>query len=175
MIDITVQLQGLSDLEQALREISSEDSIAGAKVIRSALMSASLPMYRQMQATAPVYDPKPNKDGEIVHRKRKSRKHGVVEIRPGFLKSRIRRRSYINKTGYGSRNIGSTPDERNALVKVRLGAFVPYAHFVEYGTEHSPAQPFIRNAFDGGWSRAVNQFGSLLAKRLAAYRRRHNL
>lgn len=168
MIDVTVNLYGLSELEQALRDISNEDSIAGAKVIRSALMSASLPMYRHLQATAPVAkDPTP--------RKRKSRKGGTVEIRPGFLRSRIRRRSYINKTGYGNRNIGRSQSEANALVKVRLGAFVPYAHFVEYGTEHSPAQPFIRNAFDGGWSRAVNQFGSLLAKRLAAYRRRHNL
>lgn len=166
MIDLTVNLYGLSDLEQALRDISNEDSIAGAKVIRAALMSASLPMFRTLQATAPVNkDPRP--------RRRKSKKHGMVEIRPGFLKSRIRRRSYINKTGYGNRNIGTAAgDDQNGLVKVRLGAHVPYALFVEYGTEHSPAQPFMRAAVDGGWFKAVNDFRTLLEKRLASYRRR---
>lgn len=166
MIDVSVDIHGLSNVEQALRDISNDNSIAGAKVIRSAMMTASLPMFRQMQATAPVAkDPRP--------RKRKSRRGGTVEIRPGFLKSRIRRRSYINKTGYGSRNIGSTSNEKDALVKVRIGAFVPYAHFVELGTEHYPAQPFVRNALDSNWRAMTNYFCSLLEKRLAAYRRRH--
>ena len=160
MIDVTVNLYGLSDIEQALRDISNEDSIAGAKVIRSALMSASLPFYRDLQATAPVNkDPKP--------RQRKSRKGGTVEIRPGFLKSRIRRRSYINKTGYGNRNI-----DEDGLVKVRVGAFVPYAHYVELGTEHSPAQPFIRSAIDSHWQSITQNFRTLLEKRLLSYRRR---
>ena len=166
MIDVSVDIHGLSNVEQALRDISNDNSIAGAKVIRSAMMTASLPMFRQMQATAPVArDPRP--------RKRKSRRGGTVEIRPGFLKYRIRRRSYINKTGYGSRNIGSTLNEEDALVKVRIGAFVPYAHFVELGTEHHPAQPFVRNALDSNWRAMTNNFRSLLEKRLAAYRRRH--
>lgn len=165
MIDVTANLYGLSDLEQALRDISNDDSIAGAKVIRSAMMSASLPMYRHLQATAPMSDdPRP--------RRRKTRKGGVVEIRPGFLRSRIRRRSYINKTGYGNRNIGSTPDEANGLVKVRIGAYTPYAHYVELGTEHSAAQPFIRNAIDGHWSSITQNFRTLLEKRLLSYRRR---
>lgn len=160
MIDVTVNLYGLSDIEQALRDISNDDSIAGAKVIRSAMMTASLPFYRDLQATAPVNkDPKP--------RRRKSRKGGTVEIRPGFLKSRIRRRSYINKTGYGNRNI-----DADGLVKVRIGAFVPYAHYVELGTEHSPAQPFIRSAIDSHWQNITQNFRTLLEKRLLSYRRR---
>lgn len=167
MIDVSVDIHGLSDIEQALRDISSDDSIAGAKIIRSAMMTASLPMFRQMQATAPTAkDPRP--------RKRKSRRGGTVEIRPGFLRHRVRRRSYINKTGYGNRNIGSTPDEKNALVKVRMGAFVPYAHYVEFGTDtqHEPPRPFIRNAFDGGWQGITQKFGTLLERRLLSYRRR---
>ena len=160
MIDVTVNLYGLSDIEQALRDISNEDSIAGAKVIRSAMMSASLPFYRHLQATAPVNkDPKP--------RQRKSRKGGTVEIRPGFLKSRIRRRSYINKTGYGNRNI-----DGNGLVKVRVGAYTPYAHYVELGTEHSHAKPFIRHAIDSHWQSITQNFRTLLEKRLLSYRRR---
>ncbi|WP_257294476.1 HK97-gp10 family putative phage morphogenesis protein [Endozoicomonas sp. YOMI1] len=165
MIDISVNLHGLSDLEQALRDISNDNSIAGAKVIRSALMSASLPMYRHLQATAPKSkDPRP--------RQRKTRKGGTVEILPGFLRSRIRRRSYINKTGYGNRNIGRTPDEANGLVKVRIGAYTPYAHYVELGTEHSPAQPFMRSAIDGHWSGITRNFRTLLERRLLSYRRR---
>ena len=160
MDSLRVEVHGLREIEQALREFSSEDSIAGAKVIRSAMMSASLPMYRTMQATAPVsQDPKP--------RKRRSKRGGTVEIRPGFLKFKVRRRSYINKTGYGNRNISG-----NGLVKVRLGAFTPYAHLVELGTEHSPAQPFVKPAFDSHWRGTLNRFGGLLEKRLASARRR---
>ena len=165
MIDVSVNIHGLSDIEQALRDISNDNSIAGAKIIRSAMMTASLPMYRHLQATAPVAkDPKP--------RKRKNRKGGTVEIRPGFLRSRIRRRSYINKTGYGNRNIGSTPDEANGLIKVRIGAYTPYAYYVELGTEHSPAHPFMRHAIDGHWNGITQSFGTLLEKRLLSYRRR---
>lgn len=165
MIVVTVNLYGLSDLEQALRDISNDDSIAGAKVIRSAMMSASLPFYRDLQATAPVNkDPKP--------RRRQSRKSGTVEIRPGFLKFRIRRRSYINKTGYGNRNIGGAPGESDGLVKVRVGAYTPYAHYVELGTEHSHAKPFIRKAIDSHWQNITQNFRTLLEKRLLSYRRR---
>ena len=165
MIDVSVDIHGLSDVEQALHDISNDDSIAGAKVIRSAMMTASLPIFRQMQATAPVAkDPRP--------RKRKSRRGGTVEIRPGFLRTRIRRRSYINKFGYGSRNIGRMQNEANSLVKVRIGVYTPYAHYVELGTEHSPAQPFIRSAIDGHWQGITQKFGTLLERRLLSYRRR---
>ena len=165
MIDVSVNLYGLSDLEQALRDISNDNSIAGAKVIRSAMMTASLPMYRHLQATAPKSkDPRP--------RQRKTSKGGTVEILPGFLRSRIRRRSYINKTGYGSRNIGRTQNEANSLVKVRIGAYTPYAHYVELGTEHSPAQPFMRSAIDGHWQGITQKFGTLLERRLLSCRRR---
>ena len=165
MIDVSVDIHGLSDIEQALRDISNDDSIAGAKIIRSAMMTASLPMFRQMQATAPIAkDSRP--------RKRKSRRGGTVIIQPGFLRHRVRRRSYINKTGYGNRNIGNTPDEANSLVKVRIGAYTPYAYYVELGTEHSPAQPFIRSAIDGHWQGITQKFGTLLERRLLSYRRR---
>ena len=157
---IDARVSGLKHLEQALREFSNEDSIAGAKVLRSAMMTASLPMWRQMQATAPVNkDPRP--------RKRKSRKGGVVTIRPGFLKFKVRRRSYINKTGRGNRNISA-----RGLVKIRIGAFTPYAHHVELGTEHSPAQPFIRPAFDSHWRGFLDSLSGLIAKRLASARKK---
>ncbi len=159
MDSLRVEVNGLREIEQALRDFSSEDSIAGARVIRSAMMSASLPMFRQMQATAPIsQDPRP--------RKRRSRR-GEVEIRPGFLRHKVRRRSYVNKTGRGNRNISG-----NGLVKVRIGAFTPYAHLVELGTEHSAAQPFVKPAFDSHWRGVLNRFGGLLEKRLTSARRR---
>lgn len=162
MNNLRVEVHGLRAIEQALRDFSSEDSIAGARVIRSAMMSSSLPMLRQMQATAPVsQDPRP--------RKRRSKRGGTVEIFPGFLRHKVRRRSYINKTGFGNRNISGI-----GLVKIRVGAFTPYAHFVEMGTEHSPAQPFIRPAFDAHWRGFLNQLGGLLQKRLRSAQRRRN-
>ena len=176
-MELTTRINGLSDLEKQLRQLGGEGSIAGAKVLRSALMSASLPMTRQMQTNAPVSPPpEPRKyttrrgsKGSLKYRFVKSRKQGEAEIRPGFLKFKIRRRSYINKTGRGNRNIRG-----NGLVKVRIGAFVPYACAVELGTEDTPAQPFIRPAFDGGWRRLLGNFGGLIEKRLASAIRRQN-
>ena len=169
MLDVMIKLDGLAALEQQLRELTGETSIAGAKVIRSALMSASLPMFRQMQSNAPVSKgPEP--------RTVKKRGGGSVEIRPGFLKSKVRRRSYINRRGFGNRNI-----QGNGLVKVRIGAFVPYAHYVELGTDYGPRhpfstapQPFVKPAFDSHWRGTVDRFGTLLEKRLLSARKRLN-
>ena len=161
MIEAEFNIHGLKELEQRLLAISNDDSIAGARVMRSALMSATLPLYRDLQARAPIAkDPRP--------RKRKTKRGGTVEIRPGFLRVRIRRRSYINKTGHGNRGI----TEDNGLVKVRLGAYTPYAHHVEFGTEHAPAQPFMRPVIDAGWRGAIQNFRTLLEKRLASYLKR---
>ena len=168
MINLNVEITGLKELEKQLRELGGEESIAGAKVLRSAMMTASLPMFRQIQSTAPVSDGKP--------RKRKSKRRGTVVITPGFLKHKIRRRSYINKTGHGNRNISGS-----GLVKVRIGGFAPYTHFVEYGTDHGPKhpftvapQPFIRPAFDTHCRGVLNSLGGLLGKRLASARKRQN-
>lgn len=177
MIRPSVRIEGLAELERALRTLSSEDQIAGARVIRSAMMSASLPMYRDMQAKAPV-SPEPDvrkratKHGPVgspKYRKRKSRKHGWVEIRPGFLKMKVRRRSYINRTGHGHRNLSG-----NGLVKVRIGAFAPYAYMQEHGTDKAAANPFVRPAFDRHWQNTINRFSALLGKRLATARRKYH-
>ena len=176
MIQPAVRLEGLAALEQALRNLTSEDQIAGAKVIRSALMSASLPMYRDMQHKAPV-SPQPDirkratKHGPVgspKYRMRKSKKSGWVEIRPGFLKMKVRRRSYINKTGHGNRNISGS-----GLVKVRLGAFTPYAYMQEHGTDKAAAHPFVRPAFDAHWQATVQRFSVLLGRRLDTAQRKY--
>lgn len=168
MIKVDVELSGLKELEKQLRELGGPGSIAGAKVLRSAMMSASLPMFRQIQRTAPISQGEP--------RKRQSKRGGTVEIRPGFLKHKIRRRSYINKTGHGNRNISGS-----GLVKVQIGGFAPYTHFVEYGTDYGPKhpftvapQPFIRPAFDAHWRPLLQNFGTLLGRRLASARKRQN-
>ena len=176
-MQLTANIEGLNDLEKQLRALGGDGSIASAKVLRSAMMSASLPMLRDMQRNAPVsppseprkYTTKRGPKGSLKYRIAKSRKHGEVEIKPGFLKYKVRRRSYINKTGSGNRNIRGS-----GLVKVRLGAFVPYACMVELGTEDTPAQPFIRPAFDGGWRGLLSNFGGLIEKRLASAIRRQN-
>ncbi len=167
-MDLSVKIEGLQELEQQLRELGGNNGIAGAKVLRSAMMSASLPMFRQIQRTAPISRGEP--------RKRQSKRGATVEIRPGFLKHKIRRPSYINKTGHGNRNISGS-----GLVKVRIGGFAPYTHFVEYGTDYGPKhpftvapQPFIRPAFDAHWRPLLQNFGTLLGRRLASARRRQN-
>ena len=142
MIDVSVQIHGLSDIEQALRDISNDDSIAGAKVIRSALMSASLPMYRHLQATAPESTRRPGHRASA-----KAAKGASWRFAPAFLKSRIRRRSYINKTGYGNRKHrrqrpGQSPRRCLCAVRPLCRNWAPNTH---------RRSRFIRSAIDSHW------------------------
>ena len=77
--NVLSQLIGFEDLVRKLNELGAA---VGGRVLRSALMTASLPALRSIQAAAPV--------GTKAHRTYKGRL-----VAPGFLKRNIRRKSLL--------------------------------------------------------------------------------
>lgn len=151
-IQITTKIEGLDELEKQLLELGLE---VGIKTLRSALMATAAPLRKEMKRLAPET---PTDEGP---RMRRSRSRGVVEIRPGFLKYRIRARSAVRRSGRSSRYLSG-----NQVALVRVGAFTPYAGFVEYGTSRTRAQPFIRPAAQNKRAELDSRFKTYLKKRI---------
>ena len=147
---VTAKVEGLRELEKQLRDLGHD---LGLKTLRSALMATAAPLRAEMKRLAPMSSGEP--------RKRRSRRKGVVIIRPGFLKHRIRARSAIRKAGRKSRYLSG-----QQVALVRVGAFTPYAAYVEYGTEKMAAQPFVRPAAHSKRGELDNRFKTYLKKRI---------
>lgn len=129
-MDFDIDILGLKEMDENLRTLGAE---LGAKTLRGALRDAAKPMEDYMNANAPESE---------APRTIRTRKGERVEIRPGFLKSRIKRRTQLNKRGTNTRKFG-----KDGVAVVQVGVFkVPYVVQVEYGTSKSAAHPFIRRA-----------------------------
>ena len=150
MIQVSAKVEGLNELETQLRALGLE---VGVKTLRAALMATAAPLRQEMKRLAPQSRGEP--------RRRRSKRGGVVEIRPGFLKSRIRARSAIRRVGRSSRYLGG-----DQVALVRVGAFTPYAGYVEYGTSKTPAQPFVRPAAHAKRGELDTRFKTYLKKRI---------
>jgi HK97 gp10 family phage protein len=93
-----------------------------------------------------------------------------VLITPGFMKSRIRRRSQLRYTRRGTVRKGFGAGE---TVRVRAGVFrVPYVVPTEYGTSRHPPQPFIRPALQNNQTTVVNEFAARMRRRINSAARR---
>lgn len=154
MIDINVEVKGLDELEKKLVGLGLA---VAQKQLKGALMRAAKPFADEIKQTAPESD---------YARLVKSKKTGEqVEIRPGFYKSRVRRRSKIRKK---TRQRGFSGSE---AVRVRVGVFrVRYAGHLEFGTANMPAHPVIRPAFERRRFDALAEFKKDLEKRIERVR-----
>ena len=127
---ISVDIKGLKEMDANLRALGAE---MGAKTLRGALRDAAKPLEEYMKANAPV------SDYARVVKKFSGEK---VTITPGFLKSRIKRKTRLNKKGVSNRRF-----KGGSVAVVQTGVFrVPYVLHVEYGTSHNRAFSFIRGA-----------------------------
>ena len=126
------------------RQLNKLGAAAGGKVLRSAAMSASLPILRAAQTNAPV------NDRDYLKRTYKGRL-----VAPGFLKRNIARKAILSK------------DKR--FVKVMIGpkpeAFYG-TQFIEVGTSKIPARPWLRPAIESKRSEAVRRLGEQLKKNI---------
>lgn len=154
MLNVGVDIQGLKKMEKALVEIGKE---VGAKkatgMMTSALRDGAKEFQDTMQKDAPESD-----HNRIVKDKSGSR----VEIRPGFLKSRIKVRGSTNRRGVISRKFG-----KNVVSLVQAGVFkVPYIVQVEYGTSRTKPTPFMRNSFRKKKQASVTVINRRLARKI---------
>lgn len=157
MIDFKMDIKGLREMEGNLRKLGAQ---LAARTLRGALRDAAKPLEDHMKQNAPV-----SKHSRFVTKKSGER----VLIEPGFLKSRIKRRTALNKTGSNRRKFG-----KNDVAVVKTGVFrVPYVLQVEYGTRNNKAHAFIRGAKSAApeaiqiFSKRLKRRTELAARRLA--------
>lgn len=116
---MAIEVEGLRELSQKLSELGAA---TGGKVLRSALMSSSLPALRNIQAAAPI--------GSKAHRTYKGR-----IVAPGFLSRNIRRKSLLAR------------DRTRAIVIIGPSQEAFYGQFIERGKRGYSPHPFIEPAF----------------------------
>lgn len=146
-------IKGLEGLEQALIALGGE---VGGKVLRGAGMDAMKIVEAAQKESVPVSDA-----ARTVTKKDKTK----VIIAPGFMKSRIRRRSQLRYTNKGTVRKGFKKGE---TLHVRAGVFrVPYIVQTEYGTSKQEANPFLRNSLRDNQTAVVNEFADRMRRRIA--------
>ncbi|TGE81364.1 hypothetical protein C7Y70_13230 [Pseudoalteromonas sp. KS88] len=160
MLDTGIDISGLKEMEKALLDIAKE---VGAKkatgMMTSAIKEGAIKYQQGMQRNAPKSD---------IVRLVKTKQGQKVEIRPGFLRSRIQVKASTNRQGRETRRFG-----KGVVSLVRVGVFkVPYIVQVEYGTTNQKADPFIRQAFKKRTNQVVVVINRGLAKRINLAQRR---
>lgn len=129
------QIQGLRELSRKLSELGAT---TGGKVLRSAVMTASLPALRSIQAAAPV--------GTKAHRTYRGR-----IVAPGFLRRNIRRKSLLAR------------DKTRAIVLIGPASEAFYAQFIERGKRGYSPHPFIERAFAASRTAMIDRLKERLA------------
>lgn len=133
-----VHVQGLENLQGLLDQLPAK---LREKTLAKAVSAGGAIMQAEMVARAPV-----RQDGGIKKLSKKSR-YGRL---PGFLKASIGRR----------RADRESPTTVSYIVGVLRRAF--YANFLEFGTRHQAAQPFIRPAAEQTEGQVVDKIGSVI-------------
>lgn len=133
-----VHVSGLVDLERVLEQLPGK--LRERTLVRAVGAGAAV-MQREMIAHAPV-----RSDGEL---KKMSKKSRFARL-PGFLKASIGRRR-------ADRESGTTV---TYIVGVLRRAF--YANFIEFGTRHQAAHPFIRPAAETTEEQAVDKIADVV-------------
>lgn len=158
--NISFEVQGLKELEQALLEIGQA---ASAKALFPALMSAGLPIQKEAKklapkATEPYYRYKKKRNSNNTDEESGSQK---IQVQPGGLRKSIaRKRLKESVLGNGA----------NIAISWRGSGF--YGRFIEFGTSKYPAKPFLRPAFDAKKEEALTIFKQKLAENIEKQRQK---
>lgn len=153
---IEIEVLGLAELDRKLKALGNK--MAG-KALYSALNVALTPVVKEAKKRALVAE-----EEHIMTKKGGSK----VEVKPGLLKSSIRKRRLKKKEHKGRYKNG-------AAMGVYIGKgtkqkeYPNYWHFIEYGTPHMPATPFIRPAFDNNIQVMIDTFKKKLAENIEKY------
>lgn len=145
MAEVSFKIDGIRELGHALKQLPP--AVIGKKggPLKSAMMTAMLPVLRDAQAKAPV-----------------SMGHMIKgEFVPGGrLKRAIKRRRHTNPIKYDEIvGVGVFSGRSRSDL---LGAY--YAPFVEFGTVKQPPQPFMRPAMEKNRQLIIKKFRTRLAQ-----------
>jgi HK97 gp10 family phage protein len=140
---LTVHVEGLRELGEAMRKLSSDVAL---KISHQAVAAAAQVIKKRAKRnieSSPSVDTGSLRDAVIVKRIPKSQTQLTSEY-------------IVTIRGRGKR-------ARKSKTKQSIA---PHAHFVEFGTVHMPAEPFLRPAFDAGKEEAMQKMVDRLKARI---------
>ncbi|QKC97268.1 HK97-gp10 family putative phage morphogenesis protein [Mesorhizobium sp. NZP2298] len=158
------KVDGLADLKKNLEEFKKSTQRG---IMERALKKAAAPIVADAKASAPVLT------GDL----KESIKATVVRTNAGkaaYAKSKAGGGSDENASS-AARDANRAAAGRGASALVRVAATAPHALFAEFGTRHSPAQPYLGPALRGNRNKVLRSIKGDLAteidksaKRIAA-------
>lgn len=150
----TIKLEGLGEVDKALKELEIEfgDKTATSKVLVPAVREAMRPVLVAAVRLAP-------KDTEGLARSL------IVEARRPTR--RDRRSKYVTKTDTVIAAVTTAPGHKLAKLGIKSDA---RAVAQEFGTSHNKAQPFLRPAIESMAQSTVDKLADILARRIKTFR-----
>lgn len=154
------KLDGLEKTVAALRALPAELASKNGGPIRRALYAGAKVMRDDAQSRAPV-DTGNLKANVFIYRDRDPQRSGATERYLIGVRTKRGHRARIARSRLNTRlgRVGA---------RFRLKGDAYYWHFVEFGTQKSKAQPFLRPAFESHKSETVSTFSAKLARDVEA-------
>ena len=145
MSGLTVNLQGFASLEQRLRSLSGVEATRAAQAANRA---GGVVLVKAVKAAAPIG---PLAEGATVNRKRKSGK--VVQEQHHKIINWIK----VKKTRATTAN----------TVQTSVGVVEGFhASMLEFGSIHTPATHWFRNAFEAAKPAVIDKMKEMLERQL---------
>lgn len=162
MADVTVRVDGLKQLEQAIDELTLDLS---RRVIRGALRDAAQPIMRGARQRAPVLKsahphrvPGTLRRNIVTLNSKRARREGMIGV---YI--RVRRLAKGAVTAF----------KRATGRKGAQNPFDPfYWWFLEFGTKRIAARRYMRGAFESARTQALDIFTRRVGERIAKANRR---
>jgi HK97 gp10 family phage protein len=157
-MEVSIKLQGIGQVEKALRELEIEfgDKMAQSKVLVPAVREALRPVLIQARANAP-------KDTGGLTRSL------IIEARRPTRKDR--RSKYITGTDTVIAAITTSSGLRLAKLGIKSDA---RAIAQEFGTANNPAQPYLRTALESNAQSTISSLADILARRIEKFKTKYS-
>lgn len=143
-----IKLEGLQGLQQQLKQLSADMQ---PKVLRSAVRAAFKPVLEAARAKVPV------DSGELRAGIALATAKTETGVAAGLLissKTTGLKQARMAAAAFGEAQADGAPGRR--------------WHFIELGTKHSSAQPFLRPALDEAAQSVTTAFAAAMRKKIAA-------
>lgn len=159
----SMSLEGLSELQDALSELPKA---TGRNVIRRALTRAAQPIADVASAAAPRGFTGRLKEEITVSKVRFTKGAAGKAAYAAALSRGASRQEAVAALREANAETGSDVDITSGLLEIGPTIRAWYAHFVEFGTVHSAAKPFMRPAWESGKTRAAESIKGLLVEEI---------
>jgi HK97 gp10 family phage protein len=162
MAEVTVRVDGLKQLEQAIDELTLDMS---RRVVRGALRDAAQPVVRGARVRAPV-----------LTRAHPNRVPGTIRRNIAVFNSKDARRQGMVGVYIRVRRLSKGAISAFKRATGRKGAQNPfdpfYWWFLEFGTRYIRKRRYLSDAFDAARGQVLDIFGRRVGERIARANRR---